>query len=55
MQKKRLAALVTEYRPGTHADVLLSKFIYGFACDEPHVHEPRSEIVSMWVPPYSTE
>ena len=49
MQKKRLAALVTEYRPGTHADVLLSKFIHGFACDEPQVHEPRSEIVAMYI------
>ena len=31
--KLRLAALITEYRPGTHADVLLSKFLHGFACD----------------------
>ena len=34
----RLAALVTDYRPGTHADVLLSKFLHGFPCDEPEVH-----------------
>ena len=38
----KLAALVTDYRPGTHADVLLSKFIHGFACDEPCISLPRS-------------
>ena len=43
MPPMRLAALVTDYRPGTHADVLLSKFIHGFPCDEPQVHAvPRS-------------
>ena len=45
----RLAALVTDYRPGTHADVLLSKFLHGFACDEPEVHVPRTSIVSLYI------
>jgi hypothetical protein len=45
----RLAALVTDYRPGTHADVLLSKFLHGFPCDEPEVHPPRSVIASLYI------
>ena len=45
----RLAALVTDYRPGTHADVLLSKFIHGFACDEEAVHPPRCVIASLYI------
>jgi hypothetical protein len=45
----KLAALVTDYRPGTHADVLLSKFLHGFPCDEPDVHPPRSVIASLYI------
>ena len=45
----RLAALVTDYRPGTHADVLLSKFIHGFPCDEEAVHKPRTMIASLYI------
>jgi hypothetical protein len=46
---KKIAALVTEYRPGTHADVLLSKFIHGFAMDDPAVHPPRVQLVAMYI------
>jgi|EP01046_Picozoa_sp_COSAG06_P032119 hypothetical protein len=49
----KLAALVTDYRPGTHADVLLSKFIHGFACDEPAVHPPRTVIASLFIDQFS--
>jgi hypothetical protein len=45
----RLAALVTDYRPGTHADVLLSKFLHGFPCDEETVHKPRTVIASLYI------
>ena len=41
---KKIAALITEYRPGTHADVLISKFLHGFAMDDPAVHPPRVQL-----------
>ena len=45
---KKVAAIITEYRPGSHADVLVGKFLRGFPTDE-GLLEPRSQIVSMYL------
>ena len=34
MSKKKIAAIITEYRPRSHADVIVSKFLKGFPTDE---------------------
>ena len=46
--QKKIAAIVTEYFAGSHADVILSKFIHGFATDDGLV-SPRVEIASLYV------
>ncbi|MFO7919047.1 MAG: hypothetical protein R6V13_13325 [Anaerolineae bacterium] len=48
MAKKKIAAIVTEYRPRSHADVIVGKFLRGFPTDE-GLHPPRVEIVSMYL------
>ncbi|MGB5047441.1 MAG: hypothetical protein WBO46_00790, partial [Caldilineaceae bacterium] len=45
---KRIAAIITEYRPGSHADVVVTKFLKGFPTDEGLI-PPQVEIVSMYV------
>lgn len=45
---KRIAAIVTEYRPKSHADVILTKYLRGFPTDEGLI-SPRSQIVSLYV------
>jgi hypothetical protein len=50
---KRIAAIITEYRPLSHADVIIGKYLEGFNQDERPPY-PRSKIVSMFteqVPP----
>ena len=32
--KKKIAAIVSEYRPRSHADVIVSKFLRGFPTDD---------------------
>ena len=32
-EKKKIAAIVTEYRPRSHADVIVTKFLHGFPTD----------------------
>ena len=44
----KVAAVVTEYRPGTHADVLLSKFVHGFAMDD-GLHPPRVQLAALYI------
>ena len=46
--KKKIAAVITEYRPKSHADVIITKFIKGFPTDNGLVL-PRVEIASMYV------
>ena len=29
-ERKKIAAIITEYRPGSHADVIVTKFLKGF-------------------------
>ena len=45
---KRIAAIITEYRPGSHADVIIGKYLEGFNQDELPPY-PRSKIVSMFL------
>ena len=35
-QRKKIAAVITEYRVPAHADVIVGKFIKGFPTDEGH-------------------
>ena len=46
-QPKRLAAIITEYRPGSHADVIIGKYLEGFNQDQMAPY-PDSKIVSMF-------
>lgn len=44
---KRIAAIVTEYRPGSHADVIIGKYLEGFNQNDQPPY-PRSRIVSIF-------
>ena len=44
---KRIAAIITEYRPGSHADVIVGKYLEGFNQDGQPPY-PRSKIVSLF-------
>jgi hypothetical protein len=47
-QRKKIAAIVTTYRPHSHADVIVTKYLKGFPTDDA-VLEPRVEVASMYV------
>jgi hypothetical protein len=44
---KRIAAIITEYRPGSHADVVIGKYLEGFLQDG-KPPGPESRVVSMF-------
>lgn len=44
---KRIAAVVTEYRPNSHADVIIGKYLEGYNQDEQPPY-PKSKIVSIF-------
>lgn len=44
---RKIAAIITEYRPGSHADVVVGKYLEGFNQDDRPPY-PRSKIVSMF-------
>ena len=46
--RKKLAAVITEYRVPAHADVIVGKFIKGFPTDDGLI-EPQVDIVSMYL------
>ena len=46
-EPKRIAAIITEYRAGSHADVVIGKYLEGYRQDE-KLPYPRSKIVSMF-------
>ena len=43
-QRKKIAALITEYRPNSHADVIVGRLLNGYYINGQH-HEPRVEVV----------
>ena len=45
---KKIAAIVTEYRPRSHADVIITKFIHGFPTDD-GFYNPRVKIASLYL------
>ena len=47
-ERKRIAAIITEYRVAAHADVIVGKFIKGFPTDA-GLLEPGVDIVSMYL------
>ncbi len=47
-QPLKIAAIITEYRPNSHADVVVTKFLKGFPTDEGLI-APRTQVVSMYV------
>ena len=47
-ERKKIAAVITEYRVPAHADVIVGKFIKGFPTDE-GLLEPQVDIVSMYL------
>ena len=47
-KRKKIAAIVTEYRVPAHADVIVGKFIKGFPTDE-GLLEPRVDIAAMYL------
>src|SRR5216117_4171398 len=52
-EAKRIAAIVTEYRPNSHADVIVGKYLEGYRQDS-RPPKPRSSVVSLYtaqVPP----
>src|SRR5690242_3145844 len=48
MPRKKIAAIITEYRPLSHADVIVGKFVRGFPTDE-GVLVPRVDVASLYV------
>lgn len=46
--RKKIAAVITEYRVPAHADVIVGKFIKGFPTDDGLI-EPQVDIVSMYL------
>ncbi|HZT34115.1 MAG TPA: hypothetical protein VFA33_29755 [Bryobacteraceae bacterium] len=44
---KKIAAIITEYRPGSHADVVVGKYLEGYNQDDRPPY-PRSKIVAMF-------
>ena len=48
MSKKKIAAIISEYRPGSHADVIVGKYLQGFPTDQ-GFFEPRVELASMYI------
>ncbi len=47
-KRKKIAAVITEYRPGSHADVIVTKFLKGFPTDGGFL-SPRVDIASIYI------
>jgi hypothetical protein len=45
----RIAAIVTEYRAGSHADVILGRLLNGYILSTTETCSPRTHVVSMFV------
>src|SRR5262245_54183302 len=48
-ERPRIAALVTEYRSLSHADVILSRMLNGYILSTTETYASRTQIVSMYV------
>ena len=53
-ERKKVAAIITEYRPYSHADVLVGKWFTGFPSDDGYF-PPRTDLVSMYVDQFPEE
>lgn len=47
--KPRIAAIVTEYRGYSHADVILGRFLQGYVLSPTETYWPRTQVVSLYV------
>ena len=47
-EKKKIAAIITEYRKGSHADVIVTKYLKGFPTDDGFL-TPRVDVASMYI------
>ena len=47
-ERKKIAAVITEYFANSHADVIVPKFVIGFPTDEGFI-PPRVDIVSLYI------
>jgi hypothetical protein len=47
--RPRIAAIITEYRGYSHADVILGRFLQGYILGPTEPHWPRTQVVSMYV------
>ena len=52
--RKKVAAVITWYKPLSHADVIVTKYLTGFPTDE-GFFPPRTELVSMYVDQFPEE
>ena len=47
-QRPKIAAIITEYRPYSHADVIVTKYLKGFPADQ-GFFAPRVDVASMYI------
>ncbi len=47
-ERKKIAAVITEYRPGSHAAVIVNKYLMGFPTDQ-GLFAPRVDVASMYI------
>ena len=52
--RKRIAAIVTEYFAGSHADVIITKFLKGFPTDD-GFQAPRVDVASIYIDQVSAQ
>lgn len=52
--RKKIAAIITVYRPRSHADVLVTKFLKGFPTDQ-GLFAPRVEVASLYIDQFPKE
>ena len=53
-ERKRIAAIITEYKALSHADVIVTKYLKGFPTDE-GFFAPRVDIASMYIDQFPDE